>query len=380
MKKYVNSKTVGFLTIILFFSLIYFFIDTFGFFKTKAVEASSEDFSEIKVLKNENPIDINKVLNENTKDEIKEEMIFEEIDLEYTTTYINNDKLPSGTIHVTQLGKEGKQDVITIKTYSNNKLVSEKIVASNLKRAAINKTVEIGTGRGKNSYEVKDGDISYSTAASLQLWQEASEESKKLITVPEGTKVEVIKAFDTGWSYVYINDREGYVLSEALSNINPIEIDNLQNNVNELSKEELMSRLSYSMNVAEPSGLSLEQFRQVLQYNKSDKNNIFTDNCDYFYYAEQEYGINGIFLAAIAIHESGWGTSKIAQEKNNLFGYRAYDDSAYSSAKQFGNYAEGIDLLARVLIKYYLYPNGTAVYSGNVAEGKYYLRKYNTRC
>ena len=28
----------------------------------------------------------------------------------------------------------------------------------------------------------------------------------------------------------------------------------------------------------------------------------------------------GIFLAAVGIHESAWGTSKLAIEKNNLFG------------------------------------------------------------
>ena len=87
---------------------------------------------------------------------------------------------------------------------------------------------------------------------------------------------------------------------------------------------------------------------------------------------EQQYNINGIFVAAIGIHESAWGTSKIAQNKNNLFGYGAYDSSPYSSSYNFDTYAEGIDLIARVLVKYYLNPSGTAIYNGEVASGKYY--------
>ena len=59
-------------------------------------------------------------------------------------------------------------------------------------------------------------------------------------------------------------------------------------------------------------------------------------------------------MAAIGIHESAWGKSNIAKNKKNLFGYRAYDSDPYNSASTFNTYAEGIDLIARVLTKYYL--------------------------
>ena len=76
-------------------------------------------------------------------------MIYEEQDLEYTTQYIDNEELPSGTLHVSQIGITGIQDTITIKKYSGDELVSEQIVASNVKKAPINKVVEIGVGRRK---------------------------------------------------------------------------------------------------------------------------------------------------------------------------------------------------------------------------------------
>lgn len=225
---------------------------------------------------------------------------------------------------------------------------------------------------GKNRYELKEGDVVYSTPAIFPVMQEPNLNSEKLITLQKGTEVKVLQILDNGWSYIYSSYRNGYVLSEGLSNINPIKKEQDVENGKELSKEELLASLSYDMDIGKPSGLSLEQFQSILKGRSEDKNGIFDANCDYFYYAEQEYGINGVFLASLAVHESGWGTSSIALNKNNLFGYQAYDASPYSSSKQFDTYAEGIDLVARVLIKYYLNSSGTGIYGGDVADGRYY--------
>ncbi len=48
-------------------------------------------------------------------------------------------------------------------------------------------------------------------------------------------------------------NRIGYVLSEGLSNINPLSIGNIDENNFELSKSELISSLSVKMDVGEPS-------------------------------------------------------------------------------------------------------------------------------
>ena len=79
-----------------------------------------------------------------------------------------------------------------------------------------------------------------------------------------------------------------------------------------------------------------------------------------------------MFVAAIGIHESAWGTSRLAKNKYNLFGYGAYDSNPYNGAYSFSNYSESIDLIARVLVKYYLNPPETKIYDGQVASGKYY--------
>lgn len=130
-------------------------------------------------------------------------------------------------------------------------------------------------------------------------------------------------------------------------------------------------KLDFNIELNKPSGLTLEQFKQVLTDSK-DKNNIFEENAQYFYYIENQYNINGIFVAAVGIHESNWGTSKIASQKYNLFGYGAYDSNPYNGAYKFESYSESIDLIARVFAKYYLNPKGTAIYDGQVANGKYY--------
>jgi hypothetical protein len=77
-----------------------------------------------------------------------------------------------------------------------------------------------------------------------------------------------------------------------------------------------------------------------------------------FIAAEQKYGINARFLLAAALHESGWGTSYIAQVKHNLFGYNAYDRNPLLYASAYATYAANIDAVARFIKDWYLTPGG----------------------
>ena len=62
--------------------------------------------------------------------------------------------------------------------------------------------------------------------------------------------------------------------------------------------------------------------------------------------AEAETGINAVILAAICAHESGWGRSKLARERNNLAGLGAYGPGL---GMTFDTRADCIDYLARLL-------------------------------
>ena len=120
------------------------------------------------------------------------------------------------------------------------------------------------------------------------------------------------------------------------------------------------------------SGLSLSDYKRILSGESKDKYKIIQDNAEAFYNAEQKYNVNGLLLVAMAIHESAWGTSAIAQDKKNLFGYGAYDNDAYNSAYTYDTYAESIDFVAKMLAKTYLNPKGTAIADGETATGTFY--------
>lgn len=67
------------------------------------------------------------------------------------------------------------------------------------------------------------------------------------------------------------------------------------------------------------------------------KNSPFRNNADIFIRAGKESGLDPRYLLAHAALESGWGTSRIARNKNNYFGIGAFDSSAYKSAYSFNS-------------------------------------------
>ena len=84
--------------------------------------------------------------------------------------------------------------------------------------------------------------------------------------------------------------------------------------------------------------------------------------------AAEKYELNPVYILAHAILESGWGRSKIAREKNNLFGYKAYDSSPYESAMKFVDYPTCIDTVMGAVKKEYLTPGGK-YFNGATLEG-----------
>lgn len=89
--------------------------------------------------------------------------------------------------------------------------------------------------------------------------------------------------------------------------------------------------------------------------------------------AEETYGVNAILLMAMAKHETGNGTSQLFINKNNLFGFNAYDDDPYNKASNYQSPADSINTVAKHLKENYLNPKGT-YYKGVSTEaiGKSY--------
>lgn len=322
-------------------------------------------------LKVKTELDIKEIIATNRQSIKKEEIITKQEDLEYNTKYIENPELPKGMLQVMQEGIDGQQEVYAKKIYEGEKLTSEEQMGSKVTKSSVNKMVAIGTAPYSSNYKVKVGDNMYVTSSLLAIRIEANDKAQKLISLNRGAQVKLLKKKDD-WYQVQYQSYIGWAKAECFTYLDPNSSKENVGTTNQYTKQQLLNRLSFNMALNKPSGLSLEQFKKLFANETKDTKNIFKNNAQYFYYAEKQYNVNGVFIAAVAIHESGWGSSAIASNKNNLFGYGAYDSSPYESSYQFSHYSEGIDLIARVFAKYYLNPAGTKIYDGNRAAGTYY--------
>ena len=96
------------------------------------------------------------------------------------------------------------------------------------------------------------------------------------------------------------------------------------------------------------SGFSAEELAAGL---KGELANLAED----FVLAEQEYGVNAVFLAALAAHESGWG--KHCFKPNNIFGW---------SGKSFDSKSECIAFVASRIAEKYLSEDGRCFHGKNL--------------
>ena len=334
----------------------------------KVVYATAMQEENIQYLANDEKYNASKITNENTKDTVTEELEKVERDVEFTTKYIETDKIAIGTIQVLQEGMDGKEAVTIRKTYIDGELTKEEQLETKLIKSQLEKIVQVGKGPASLRYTINEGDLVYVTPNLLAIYLEPDKSSKKIITINKQTGVYAIKV-ENDWVKVKYGNYVGWAKKECLSK----ETTKTELKDEDLKdKNEILSNVSENMELNKVSGLSIEQFKKVLTGNSQDKNNVFNENYEYLYYAEKQYNVNGIFLAAVAIHESNWGTSKMAQNKKNLFGYGAYDSNPSDNSYVFNTYAEGIDLLARVFSKYYLNPKGTLIYNNEKASGSHY--------
>ena len=364
----ITLKTIIF-SAFAFFILLYMFMFYNIYFPINKSYAKETDTNpEETRISNANKIDIDEVINTNTGNGQTVQITQKEEVLEYLTEYRTNKTLPKGVSYVVQEGRQGTQNITIKSTYKDGELLSEEQVGASVIKASYNKIIEIGGASYSSSYKVKAGDTVYVTSDELGLMETNSEESRRITTLKRNDNLKILK-ITQNWYEVSYQNMTGWVKNECTTYINSKEENETKESTK--TKQELNSNLSFNMALNKPSGLSLEQFKKILNDSK-DKNKIFTNNSEYFYYIEKQYNINGVFVAAVGIHESAWGTSKIALQKNNLFGYGAYDSNPNNGAYNFSNYSESIDLISRVFVKYYINPKGTSIYGGEKAVGTYY--------
>ena len=152
------------------------------------------------------------------------------------------------------------------------------------------------------------------------------------------------------------------------------EIQNANDLYNQIvnEKQEIESQLSETTEELENARRDIEKYTRVTYFNEYDltqlshasivhmkkalKNTELQCVASSFVEAEETYGVNAYFLAAIAALESSWGTSDRAIYQNNLTGHAVYNNSARGT--YFNSWHESIMTTAKMLKENYLSPDG----------------------
>jgi len=314
---------------------------------------------------NENVLNMHNIISSNTGVVETKQLVTEEREFSFGIEYRENELLPKGEEVISQEGINGKELVTAVQTYKNDEFLEEEIIEKEKVADSVVKIIEKGTSEFLANKKMHIGDTIYAIE-NVMLLKDPADTSEKVTEVKESMDVKLL-GIEGDFCKVSYNEKEGYIVGNKLTSsaLTPEIVEK-----NRIQKNRL--KLTFDMPLNQKSGLTLEEFKKVLSENIADKNKIFENNAENFYNIEQTYNINGIFLAAVGIHESAWGTSTISLEKKNLFGYGAYDRDPYNSAYEFGEYKEGIELVAKVFSKYYINPKGTKIYEDQIAEADHY--------
>ena len=129
---------------------------------------------------------------------------------------------------------------------------------------------------------------------------------------------------------------------------------------------------NYDLTLAAKDPITEEQMIALVKTVCADAghpDSLLADTGAAFYRAQEEQGISAIGAFAIACHESGYGTSRIAREKCNFFGWGANDENPYGLAKNFSQAYIGVYTVVTKIAKNYTY--------GQYKQDTYYKMRYN---
>ena len=116
----------------------------------------------------------------------------------------------------------------------------------------------------------------------------------------------------------------------------------------------------------------------INSYIKEGSNNsgVMLNTGNDFINNQNEYGVNAAIVAAMGIHESGWGKSNISNDKYNLFGWGAYD----ANTKAATTYSSVSDCIASQMgdnLSNYLDVNCSCFYSQSLGnKGGGFVTRY----
>lgn len=114
-----------------------------------------------------------------------------------------------------------------------------------------------------------------------------------------------------------------------------------------------------------PCSYTYEELNKFLRYGLEGLGKVYKQ-------AEEEYGVNAMFLIAVSALESNHGRSKIAQEKNNLFGFSSYDVNPSRYSAKYESKEDSILSVAKYLKDNYLNQQGKYYKGKTIKDVNYY--------
>lgn len=117
------------------------------------------------------------------------------------------------------------------------------------------------------------------------------------------------------------------------------------------TKKNTSNTIAFDMDLRTSSAHTADEYNRILVGTPLSGLGSEFKKCD-------DIGVNSLFMLALAWHESAGGTSALARDKNNLFGFRAYDRSPYESATTFSSKADCIERVSQFINTNYLSEKG----------------------
>lgn len=256
----------------------------------------------------------------------------------YGTVFTKLIKIPKGTIvssvtsigdwfAVTYQGKKGYVSAASLQTPPPKTPVVSKPTEKPAEKPAETPNLNINEG---SSYLVTDD---------LNLRQEGNVGAAKILSIPKGTTVKSSEKTAENWYRVTYSGKTGYVSGSYL-------------------KEYQLTDYRF-IDLRTKSSVTAKQINDYIAANVNGRPSVLLNTGQAFIDAGNKFGVNALYLAAHAIHESGYGTSNISLGKKNLFGYGAYDAAPFIGAYRFSSVAACINYVAQKMKSDYLNPNGT---------------------
>jgi len=204
------------------------------------------------------------------------------------------------------------------------------------------------------------------TSHYLNVRANRSARSKILHVVKNGDVLEVLGKADNDWLKLknggYVHSKYTELINESLGQIKKSPKVTVLSANQPIAQENIV-QVSQSLpsqpssTVKSDSRLTEEHITQIFEGTSLADHDLEKTILD----IEELYGINAYFTIAVMKLESGHGKSKIARDKNNLFGLNAIDGDAYNKAFSFETKGDSVEKFGQLISDNYIDKGFTSI-------------------